>query len=180
MVWDDSQPGSQLWDIHQPVMTYAENTVGIRCRETASQNKLKRFSMCCSEKTSAWINESVIVACSYDLEVVNKSNYQTKPVLLLILLLLFHASPFRLVGSIWSRCLWDHLVAFTETSHTSSCNLYIRNIVQCWVFDHFWRPIVRVTPLKTPFVLLIPLLKSSPTRHYNHNYFLRCYAFTQL
>jgi hypothetical protein len=30
--------------------------------------------MCCSEKVSARINESVIITCSYDLEVFNKSN----------------------------------------------------------------------------------------------------------
>jgi hypothetical protein len=38
----------------------------------------------------------------------------------------------------------------------------------------------RVTPLKTAFRLLIGLLQSSPTRNYNHNYFLCCVTFTQL
>jgi hypothetical protein len=39
----------------------------------------------------------------------------------------------------------------------------------------------RVTPLKTPFELLIPLLQSqSHVTTITHNYFLRCYAFTQL
>jgi hypothetical protein len=37
-----------------------------------------------------------------------------------------------------------------------------------------------VSPLKTPFRLLIPLLQSSPTRNYNHSYSLRCVTFTQL
>jgi hypothetical protein len=39
----------------------------------------------------------------------------------------------------------------------------------------------RVTPLKTPFGLLIPLLQSqSHVTTITHNYFLRCYSFTQL
>jgi hypothetical protein len=38
-----------------------------------------------------------------------------------------------------------------------------------------------VTPLKTPFGLVIPLLQSqSHVTTITHNYFLRCYAFTQL
>jgi hypothetical protein len=49
------------------------------------------------------------------------------------------------------------------------------------VTDHFWPPVVRVTPLKTPFRLLIPLLKSQPhVTTITHNYFLRCVTFTQL
>jgi hypothetical protein len=49
------------------------------------------------------------------------------------------------------------------------------------VLDQFWSPIVRVTPLKTPFGLLILLLQSqSHVTTITHNYFLRCYAFTQL
>jgi hypothetical protein len=55
------------------------------------------------------------------------------------------------------------------------------NNVQCWGHlissDH---QLYRVTPLKTPFRLLIPLLQSSPARNYNHNYFLHCVTFTQL
>jgi hypothetical protein len=39
----------------------------------------------------------------------------------------------------------------------------------------------RVTPLKTPFGLLIPLLQSqSHITTITHNYLLRCDAFTQL
>jgi hypothetical protein len=38
-----------------------------------------------------------------------------------------------------------------------------------------------VTPLKTPFGLLIPLLQFQPhVTTITHNYFLLCYAFTQL
>jgi hypothetical protein len=59
---------------------------------------------------------------------------------------------------------------------------YLEYIVQCWgssiSSDH---QLYRVTPLKTPFGLLIPLLQSSPTRNYIHsNYFLRYYTCTQL
>jgi hypothetical protein len=39
----------------------------------------------------------------------------------------------------------------------------------------------RVTPLKTPFGLVIPLLQSqSHVTTITHNYFLHCFAFTQL
>jgi hypothetical protein len=39
----------------------------------------------------------------------------------------------------------------------------------------------RVTSLKTPFGLVIPLFQSqSHVTTITHNYFLRCYAFTQL
>jgi hypothetical protein len=39
----------------------------------------------------------------------------------------------------------------------------------------------RVTPLETPFGLVIPLLQSqSHVTTITHNYFLRGYAFTQL
>jgi hypothetical protein len=42
-------------------------------------------------------------------------------------------------------------------------------------------PTVHVTPLKTPFALVIPLLQSqSHVTTITHNYLLRCYAFTQL
>jgi hypothetical protein len=37
-----------------------------------------------------------------------------------------------------------------------------------------------VTPLKTPFGLLIGLFIISHIRNYNHNYLLRCVTFTQL
>jgi hypothetical protein len=58
-------------------------------------------------------------------------------------------------------------------------NMYI---VQCWWFlissEH---QMYRVTPLKTPFGLVIPLLQSqSHVTTITHNYLLRCYAFTQL
>jgi hypothetical protein len=36
---------------------------------TASEYKLRKLSVCCSEKPSAWINESVLITCSYDLYV---------------------------------------------------------------------------------------------------------------
>jgi hypothetical protein len=44
--------------------------------------------------------------------------------------------------------------------------------------DH---PLYRVTPLKTPFGLLIPLLQSqSHVTTITHNYSLRCVTFIQL
>jgi hypothetical protein len=54
--------------------------------------------------------------------------------------------------------------------------------VQCLgLFDHLWTPIVRVSPLKTLFGLVIPLLQSqSHITTVTHNYLLPCYAFTQL
>jgi hypothetical protein len=54
--------------------------------------------------------------------------------------------------------------------------------VQCWGYlissDHL---LYRVTPLKTPFGLVIPLLQSqSHVTTITHNCFLRCYTCTQL
>jgi hypothetical protein len=47
--------------------------------------------------------------------------------------------------------------------------------------DQFWAPIVQVTPLKTPFGLLILSLQfQSHLATITHNYFLRRYACTQL
>jgi hypothetical protein len=44
------------------------------------------------------------------------------------------------------------------------------------LLDHFRPPIVHVTPLKTPFGLVIPLLQSqSHVTTFTHNYLLRCY-----
>jgi hypothetical protein len=60
--------------------------------------------------------------------------------------------------------------------------VYSKNILyNVRVLDHFWPPVVRVMPLKTPFGLLIPLLQSqSHVTTITHNYF-SCYAtFTQL
>jgi hypothetical protein len=56
------------------------------------------------------------------------------------------------------------------------------DIVQCWghltTSDH---QLYRVTPLKTSFGLIIPLLQSQPqVTTFTHNYFLRCYTCTQL
>jgi hypothetical protein len=59
--------------------------------------------------------------------------------------------------------------------------IVLKDIVQCWGYlitsDH---QLSRVTPLKTPVGLLIPVLQPSPTRNYNHNYSLRRVTFTQL
>jgi hypothetical protein len=41
----------------------------------AREDKLRRLSVCFSEKQSVWISKSK----SYDLQVFNKSNYQSKP-----------------------------------------------------------------------------------------------------
>jgi hypothetical protein len=49
------------------------------------------------------------------------------------------------------------------------------------VLDRFWTPIVRVSPLKLPFGLVIPLLQfQSHVTTITHNYLLRCVTFTQL
>jgi hypothetical protein len=49
------------------------------------------------------------------------------------------------------------------------------------VLDQFWIPVVHVSPLKTPFRLVIGLLQSqSHVTTITHNYFLRCYTSTQL
>jgi hypothetical protein len=49
------------------------------------------------------------------------------------------------------------------------------------VLDQFWSPVVRVTPLKTPFGLLISLLQSqSHVTTFTHNCFSRCATFTRL
>jgi hypothetical protein len=55
-------------------------------------------------------------------------------------------------------------------------------IVLCLgLLDQFRSPVVRVTPLMTPFGLLIPLLQSqSHVTIFTHNYFLSCATFTQL
>jgi hypothetical protein len=44
------------------------------------------------------------------------------------------------------------------------------NIVQCWgLLNQFWIPIVHVTPLETPFGLVISLFTIPITRHYNRS-----------
>jgi hypothetical protein len=59
--------------------------------------------------------------------------------------------------------------------------IYIYILYNVTIFDQFWPPVYRVTPLKTPFGLLIPLLQShSHVTTFTHNYFLRCATFTQL
>jgi hypothetical protein len=50
-----------------------------------------------------------------------------------------------------------------------------------WVLEHFWPPVVRVTPLKTPFGLALLLFQfQSHVTTITHNYFLRCATFTRL
>jgi hypothetical protein len=57
---------------------------------------------------------------------------------------------------------------------TTSCTML-------WSLDHFWPPVVCITPLKKPFGLLIRLLQSqSHVTAFTHNYSLRCVTFTQL
>jgi hypothetical protein len=46
---------------------------------TASEDKLRRLSACRCENSSAWISDSAIINCSYDLQEFNKSNYQSDP-----------------------------------------------------------------------------------------------------
>jgi hypothetical protein len=49
------------------------------------------------------------------------------------------------------------------------------------LLDQFWTPVVRVTPLKTPFGLLLLLFQSqSHVTTFTHNYLPRCYTCTQL
>jgi hypothetical protein len=43
---------------------FAGDIVRIRYHETASENKLRRHSLCCSEKTIALISENVIINLS--------------------------------------------------------------------------------------------------------------------
>jgi hypothetical protein len=80
------------------------------------------------------------------------------------------------------NCLFRsfNLFAVFKTIQNSGVSGY--DIVQCFGYlissDHL---LYRVTPLKTPFGLLIPLLQSqSHVTTITHNYFLRCYPFTQL
>jgi hypothetical protein len=40
---------------------------------------MRRLNTWCSELQSVWISDGAIVAYSYDLKVVSKSNYQSKP-----------------------------------------------------------------------------------------------------
>jgi hypothetical protein len=55
------------------------------------------------------------------------------------------------------------------------------HIVQCsGILDHFWQPVCNVTPLKTPYGLLIRYITISHITTITHNYFLRCVTFTQL
>jgi hypothetical protein len=67
--------------------------------------------------------------------------------------------------------------------HATRCHVQEdHNIVQCWGFlivsDHL---LYRVTPLKTSFGLVIPLLQSqSHVTTITHNYLLHCYVFAQL
>jgi hypothetical protein len=41
--------------------------VEVRYLAMASENRLRRLSVCCSEESSAWISKSVIITCSYEL-----------------------------------------------------------------------------------------------------------------
>jgi hypothetical protein len=54
--------------------------------------------------------------------------------------------------------------------------------VQCWeLLDQFWPPIIRVSPQKTPFGLLLLLFQSqSHVTTFTRNYLLRCCTCTQL
>jgi hypothetical protein len=70
----DSQRG------HEAVNTEVEGTMALEAVGRQPVNRrLRRFSTCCSELQSVWINDRAIVTCSYDLQVFNKSNYQSKP-----------------------------------------------------------------------------------------------------
>jgi hypothetical protein len=87
----------------------------------------------------------------------------------------------------WNKCLFYYLFSDAVATQTNVLNpfytvtLFDKVFTIFGVLDHFWPPVVRVTPLKTPFGLLIPLLQSqSHVTTITHNYFLRCYAFTQL
>jgi hypothetical protein len=44
-----------------------EDTLRIRYQEKASENELRNVCMCCSEKTSIKISDSVIISCIYQL-----------------------------------------------------------------------------------------------------------------
>jgi hypothetical protein len=58
----------------------AEDIIGICHQATAGEDTAdRRFSTCCSQLHSVWISDNAIVTCSYDLQVLNKPNYQPKP-----------------------------------------------------------------------------------------------------
>jgi hypothetical protein len=59
----------------------ASNNVNRRghCWDLLPGNNWWRFSVCSNEKQSAQISESIIITCSYDLQVFSKSNYESQP-----------------------------------------------------------------------------------------------------
>lgn len=59
--------------------TEGEEAAFLGCRyQTTSEYKLRIISVCRSEESIAWINESLIITCSFELWKFNKSNYQFK------------------------------------------------------------------------------------------------------
>jgi hypothetical protein len=67
-----------------------------------------------------------------------------------------------------------------KTLYISRVYIYIYILYNVRVLDHFWPPVVRVTPLKTSFGLSVDLLQSSPTRNYNHSqlFLTLCHIYT--
>jgi hypothetical protein len=60
-----------------------------------------------------------------------------------------------------SFSLWTPLGLVTLSSYPTYCTML-------GLLDQFWTPVVRVSPLKTPSGLLIPLFTIPVTCHYNH------------
>jgi hypothetical protein len=48
------------------------------------------------------------------------------------------------------------------------------------VFDQFWSPVVLCYAIKDAVRIVNSFITIQITRNYDHNYFLRCYAFAQL
>jgi hypothetical protein len=63
--WVSCEPAAIQWE-HE-YRNWGIYIAGSHNSATASDDKLRRLSMCCGEKSRAWISDSVIITFSYDL-----------------------------------------------------------------------------------------------------------------
>jgi hypothetical protein len=65
-----------------PMSSWTGKLANLRCWEPyqamTGEDRLRKLRACYSELYSAWINDSAVITCSYNLKESNKSNYQSK------------------------------------------------------------------------------------------------------
>jgi hypothetical protein len=74
---DVSQQGLELWNIGALELQRGKPLPDKRWRH----GRLRRLIACHNELQYVWITSNATVTCSYDLYVINKHNYQSKPYL---------------------------------------------------------------------------------------------------